>query len=135
MAADHQPPRDDGRCAEAMDFHILVVRRLDRVRSRNDIAQDVVATDRPIVFCVHESVSQQAPKQCGITAGQPESPIVFKPKEHLRLGILDPGRLSVRILRGEQQDSEEQIHLWTPASWGVLAAFNILRAPAASSAC
>ncbi len=108
-----------------MDLHVLVVRRLDRIRSRNDIAQHVVATDCPIVFAINESVCQQPPKQSGITAGQPDSPIVLKPKEHLRLGILYTGRLSVegyglctrcgcgrvfctrvRILRGEQQGDE-----------------------------
>src|SRR6266480_1233294 len=125
MAADHQPSRDDGRRAEAMDLHILVVRPLDRVWSRNDIAQHIVATDRPIAFAVNESVCQQPPKQSGITARQPESPIVLKPKEHLRLGILHAGRRSVdgcgfctrrrhrrapgtrvRSLHGQQQDDE-----------------------------
>jgi len=125
VAADHQPSRDDGRRAEAMELHILVVRCLDRVRSRNDIAQHVVATDCPIVFAVNESFCQQPSKQSGIAAGQPASPIVLKPKEHLRLGILYTGRLTgegdglctrggrgrvfctrVRSLRGEQQGDD-----------------------------
>jgi len=97
VAADHQPSRDDSRRAEAMDLHIFVVRRLDRVWSRNHIAQDVVATDRAIVFRVNESVCQQAPKQGGITVGQPNSPIVLEPKQHLRYGIL-----RARSLRSEQ---------------------------------
>src|SRR5207247_9441659 len=99
MAADHQPSRDDGRRAEAMDLHLLVVRRLDRVWSRNDIAQHIVATDRPIVFAVHESVCPQPPKQTGITAHQSESPIVLKPKENLRDGILPAGRRSRDVWR------------------------------------
>jgi len=115
MAADHQPSCDDGCRAEAVDLHVLVVRGLDRVRSHNDIAQHVVATDCPIVFAVNESVCQQPPKQSGIAAGQPASPIVLKPKEHLSLGILYTGRLTVegyelctrvRSLRGEQQGDE-----------------------------
>src|SRR2546422_3617345 len=53
--------------------HIFVVRRLDRVWSRNHIAQDVLATDRAIVFRVNESVCQQAPKQSGITVGDRKS--------------------------------------------------------------
>jgi len=80
-----------------MDLHIFVVRGLDRVWSRNHIAQDVVATDRAIVFRVNESVCQQAPKQSGITVGQPNSPIVLEPKQHLRYGIL-----RARSLRSEQ---------------------------------
>src|SRR5437667_12506317 len=98
VAADHQPSRDDGRRAEAMDPHILVVRRLDRVRSRRHVSQHVVATDGAIVFRVNESVCQQAPKQGGITVGQPKSPTVLQPKEHLTYGIR-----RARGLRAEQR--------------------------------
>jgi len=80
-----------------MDLHILVVCLLDCVRSRHDIAQHVVATDRAIVFRVNESVSQQAPKQGGITVGQSNSPVVLEPKQYLRYGIL-----RARSLRSEQ---------------------------------
>ena len=108
VAANHQPSRDDGRRAETMDLHILVMRRVDRVWSRNDIAQDVIAACRAIVFSVNEAVCQQAPKQRDIAARQPESPIVLEPEQHLCLGIRALGARA-RSLCGEQQRDEQQV--------------------------
>src|SRR5207244_2073673 len=93
VTGDDQPSRDDRRRAEAMDLHILVVRRLDRVRSRNDIAQHGVAIDRPIVFGLNKSVRQQPPKQDAVTAGRPGSLIVLAPTRRLGTSARCPPRV------------------------------------------
>src|SRR5690348_11072601 len=55
---DDQPSRDDRGGTESMDLHVLVARGLDGVRSRRDVVQDVVTTDRPGVLRVHEALRQ-----------------------------------------------------------------------------
>src|SRR5689334_9103194 len=57
-STDDEPSGDDRGGTEPMDLHVLVVRRLDGVRSRRDIVQYVVTTDRSVVLRVHEALGQ-----------------------------------------------------------------------------
>ena len=56
VAADDQPPRDDCRCTEAVDAHVLVVRCLHRIGSGDHVVQHRVPA--------HRSEERRVGKEC-----------------------------------------------------------------------
>jgi len=60
-----------------MNLHLLIPRRSDGVRSRDDVVQHSVAIDRSIVLGINESVREQPLKDSDITSRQPDSPVIL----------------------------------------------------------
>ena len=109
LARDQQPAGHDRRLPEAADAHVLVVRRLHRIRAGHDLVQDTVPTHGAVVLGVNEAIGQEAAKHRAITMDQGERPVVFQAQQDARLGVL-------RGRSGEQHGGEHEGHGVGPRS-------------------